>query len=674
MQRLLILGLHAQCYPADHEMIKGLHLITMSTPNGKKVQILLEELKAAYGTEYTHTLLHVMTNEQKKDWFLKLNPNGRIPILVDNTKTPPFPVMETSAELLYLLKEYDRKDLFGFKDKLERSECLQWLFYWHGSGAPAIQIFSFYGPGIVDLDDYQGQVNFFAKLSSEKNPGALKRFRDEHLRTLGVLEIHLSGKYNGGPRDYLAGNGKGKYSVADIGTWPWVSNWDFSDEITQEDMNAFPHLLKWIGRIAERPAVQSGTAKRWENCSAFRRRLCFSLQQQTANSQNLQNGKGFRFAGAAFWFAENQIFCTIQLYFRMDPTTVYTPTLAEASHFEEWFKIAISWKIGKEYRSVPSTKEEKVDRSKRELTGLSTPPVTPLKPKFPSSLNSSVSVRPFSFKSSSALPVSKSSSLAPPFFTPPTVVANPDRKSAVVLDSTSQWVANLPSHPKSLAPPYAPPPPQDQPPVQIDRFENEFFDVKTSPKGGLGCFARTDIPCGTMIHSEEPLFICSVLQVHYHFEQLTAEQQAAYLNLHCWQGLASHKIVAIFQTNRFHINGGKAGIFLNSSRFNHACPGYRTCSYSYDKDIKKMVFTTILDITKGQELTIAYATVPNDLYQNYGFFCDCPGCPSKDDQYKNWKCEDDLRKKARLDDSKEVEFEQETYPVKSAWENDVYEW
>lgn len=98
----------------------------------------------------THTLIHISTNEQKKDWFLKLNPNGmlrqkvvwgfdaqylagRIPILIDNTKTPPFPVMETSAELLYLLKEFDSKDIFGFKDELERNECLQWMFFWHGS-------------------------------------------------------------------------------------------------------------------------------------------------------------------------------------------------------------------------------------------------------------------------------------------------------------------------------------------------------------------------------------------------------------------------------------------------------------------------------------------------------------------------------------------------------------
>lgn len=72
-----------------------------------------------------------------------------------------------------------------------------------------------------------------------------------------MLEIHLSGKYTGSPRDYLAGAGKGKYSVADIGTWPWVKGYSGSG-FTEEDVKPFPHLLRWIERIAERPAVQRG--------------------------------------------------------------------------------------------------------------------------------------------------------------------------------------------------------------------------------------------------------------------------------------------------------------------------------------------------------------------------------------------------------------------------------
>lgn len=72
----------------------------------------------------------------------------------------------------------------------------------------------------------------------------------------------MSGKYTGQPREYLAGAGKGKYSVADIGTWPWVNKWEFSG-LTEEDMKPFPHLMKWISRIAERPAVQTGIGDKY---------------------------------------------------------------------------------------------------------------------------------------------------------------------------------------------------------------------------------------------------------------------------------------------------------------------------------------------------------------------------------------------------------------------------
>jgi glutathione S-transferase len=239
-------SLYGDDTPDSVKNAKGLHLITQSTPNGQKVQILLEELALKYGTAWTTTFINIMTNEQKKDWFLRLNPNGRIPVIVDNTVEPPFPVMETSAELLYLLKRFDKNDEFGFTDELERSECLQWLFFWHGSGAP-----------------YQGQTNHFNKFAKEKIPYAITRFKNETLRVYGVLEIRLSGKFTGEPREYLAGKGKGKYSVADIGTWPWVKGYEFSG-FTKEEMSEFPHLLKWIDRIAERPAVKTGTGEKYQ--------------------------------------------------------------------------------------------------------------------------------------------------------------------------------------------------------------------------------------------------------------------------------------------------------------------------------------------------------------------------------------------------------------------------
>jgi glutathione S-transferase len=81
--------------------------------------------------------------------------------------------------------------------------------------------------------------------------------RSRTLRVFGVLEIHLSGRYTGVPREYLAGNGTGKYSVADIKTWPWIKNWERSG-FSKDDMAALPHLLEWVDRIAERPAVQRG--------------------------------------------------------------------------------------------------------------------------------------------------------------------------------------------------------------------------------------------------------------------------------------------------------------------------------------------------------------------------------------------------------------------------------
>jgi glutathione S-transferase len=187
-------------------------------------------------------------------------------VLVDNSVSPPFPVFETSAELLYLLK-LDKDNKFGFTDEFEQNEALQWLFFWHGGGAP-----------------YQGNLGFFRR-AAEKLPCksrspfpaashsiilthslttkvAIERFHKETARVFGVLEIRLSGKYTGEPRDYLVGKGKGKYSIADIGTWTWVKNYSLSG-YTEEEMKEFPHLVKWVDRIAQRPAVKRGVGEKY---------------------------------------------------------------------------------------------------------------------------------------------------------------------------------------------------------------------------------------------------------------------------------------------------------------------------------------------------------------------------------------------------------------------------
>lgn len=98
----------------------------------------------------------------------------------------------------------------------------------------------------------------FGRLPSD----AITRYKNETLRVYEVLEIHLSGRYTNEPRDYLAGFGKGRYSAADIKTWPWVKNWGRSG-FTEEAMAQFPHLLKWISRVAVRPAVQRGIGDKY---------------------------------------------------------------------------------------------------------------------------------------------------------------------------------------------------------------------------------------------------------------------------------------------------------------------------------------------------------------------------------------------------------------------------
>jgi glutathione S-transferase len=139
--------------PHEVASAKGLHLITQNTPNGQATQILLEELADAYNLFWGTTLIDISTNEQKKEWFLRLNPNGRIPVLVDNSQTPAFPIFETSAQLQYLVDLYDKEHKFGFEDKLEQNQALQWTFFWHGGGAP-----------------YQGQVSHFTRVAPEKIP------------------------------------------------------------------------------------------------------------------------------------------------------------------------------------------------------------------------------------------------------------------------------------------------------------------------------------------------------------------------------------------------------------------------------------------------------------------------------------------------------------------------
>ncbi|KAJ7366764.1 glutathione S-transferase [Mycena albidolilacea] len=214
---------------------KPIMLYTAGTPNGRKVSVFLEELKAAYGLEYEFKKLDFSKNEQKEEWFLKINPNGRIPAIVDRARGD-VPVFETGPILLYLQRLYDAEGRFGFGQKgaaegEEASEVLQWMF-WANAG----------------LGPMMGQAGHFKNAAPEKIEYAINRYVEETKRLLGVLEIRLK------DHEYLVG---GKYTIADLNAYTWASAHKF---IGVESLDAFPGVKRWLDAIAARDAVKAGYA------------------------------------------------------------------------------------------------------------------------------------------------------------------------------------------------------------------------------------------------------------------------------------------------------------------------------------------------------------------------------------------------------------------------------
>ncbi|CCA73061.1 probable theta class glutathione s-transferase [Serendipita indica DSM 11827] len=209
-------------------------LYTSSTPNGRKASIFLEELKAAYGLQYAVRPITLSKNEQKEDWFIRINPNGRIPAIVDN-QNDGFKVFESAAILLYLASRYDKDRKFSFDvGSNDESEALQWIFFTHGGVGPM-----------------QGQANHFVRYAPEKIPYAINRYLEETKRLYSVLEIRLN------DREFLAGPGKGTYSIADINAFPWVNGHAFTGI---ESLDAWPGVKAWVARIQAREQVQAGIA------------------------------------------------------------------------------------------------------------------------------------------------------------------------------------------------------------------------------------------------------------------------------------------------------------------------------------------------------------------------------------------------------------------------------
>ncbi|UWR25076.1 glutathione S-transferase N-terminal domain-containing protein [Sulfitobacter sp. S223] len=196
-------------------------LYTWTTPNGRKVSILLEEL----GVPYAAHAIDITKDEQFAPDFLKIAPNNRIPAIVDHDTG--IQMMETGAIMMYLADKYGQFQCDG--DEYWR--MVEWLMWQMGGLGPML-----------------GQTHHFVKYNKGKSAYAEERYSAEALRLYGVLDRRLEG------RDYIAGIGRGMYSIADMACWPWVSRFEWQEV----DLNAFPNVKDWYLRIAARPAVQAG--------------------------------------------------------------------------------------------------------------------------------------------------------------------------------------------------------------------------------------------------------------------------------------------------------------------------------------------------------------------------------------------------------------------------------
>ena len=194
-------------------------LYTWTTPNGRKVSIMLEEL----GLPYQVKPIDITNNEQFAPEFLKISPNNKIPAIVDHDEN--ITLMESGAILIYLAEKTGE---FLPADGEPRVRTLEWLMFQMGGIGPIL-----------------GQTPHFLKFNPGASNYSAERFGKEARRLYGVLDKRL------GESQYLAGD---DYSIADIATWPWVSRFEWQ----QVDLNKFSNVCRWYKEIAERPAVQRG--------------------------------------------------------------------------------------------------------------------------------------------------------------------------------------------------------------------------------------------------------------------------------------------------------------------------------------------------------------------------------------------------------------------------------
>ena len=211
-----------------------LQLYSMGTPNGVKVTILLEELLALghTGAEYDAWMIQIMQGEQFGSGFVEVNPNSKIPALLDRSGPAPIRVFESGAILMYLAEKFGA---FLPRDGARRAECLSWLFWQMGS-APYLG----------------GGFGHFYAYAPSKMEYPINRFAMETKRQLDVLDQRLA------VSEYIAGD---EYTIADIAIWPWYGGlvkgrlYDAAQFLSVQD---YKHVLRWADAIEARPAVQRG--------------------------------------------------------------------------------------------------------------------------------------------------------------------------------------------------------------------------------------------------------------------------------------------------------------------------------------------------------------------------------------------------------------------------------
>ena len=211
-----------------------LQLYSLATPNGVKVTVMLEELLALghKGAEYNAHLIRIMDGEQFGSGFVDINPNSKIPAMVDHSTAPPTRVFESGAILLYLAEKFDA---LLPSDPSARAECLSWLFWQMGS-APYLG----------------GGFGHFYTYAPVKIEYAIDRFTMETKRQFDVLDKRLA------DNQYLCGD---EYTIADIAVWPWYGQVALNvvyeaAEFLQVD--EYKHLNRWTKEIEARPAVARG--------------------------------------------------------------------------------------------------------------------------------------------------------------------------------------------------------------------------------------------------------------------------------------------------------------------------------------------------------------------------------------------------------------------------------